>query len=189
MPLSANTRASSIVSTVPLPSSFAPGAGSSGSKAGSASEPRRVSAIAQLLTARVGQRVVMSRDVNPPRIPAPGQDRHDVPHLDRARDAFLGRKRVRVETDAKLRARPLQLVEDPLAAPRRMPRAVDAGSRKCVARAEAREPFVRAAGAVLRRRTATSFSMRASASTAGAPCAPASVFDARSSAVGRCCSM
>jgi hypothetical protein len=39
MPLSANTRASSMVSTVPLPSSFAPGEGSSGSNAGGRTAP------------------------------------------------------------------------------------------------------------------------------------------------------
>src|SRR4030095_2749753 len=103
IPLFANTRASSIVSAVPLPSSLAPGAGFSsvaGSNVGGA-PPGSAGAAAPARCpprppARAGRArlpaaqhhaVVVARDVEPARALA-GQQRHHVAQLDVLRDAL-----------------------------------------------------------------------------------------------------
>ena len=96
------------------------------------------------------QRIVVPADVDAARRAA-GQHRHHVAQLHRPGDAALLRDLVGVERHLQLRARPLQLVEDPL--PRRADPARRGGRvRQRVARAEADERRVERLQAIDRNR-------------------------------------
>ena len=134
--LCANTRASSIVSTVPLPSSLAPGAGlSAASPAGAGRRARGPPGVR-----RAGERVVVAADVDQAAGLA-GQHGHDVAQVHVVRDPPLRRHLVGVEAHLQARARPLHLLENPLA---RGPDALGGRvlPRQRVARAEALELLV-----------------------------------------------
>ena len=175
MPLSANARASSIVSTVPLPSSLAPLASTLGSKSGRVCRsPPACGAgrrgIRLVLAADV-DRVVVAADVDAARR-ASRQDRHHVAQIDLARDAALRRDDVRVEVDAQLLARAAHLLEDPVARRadalrRRLP------DRTSVLRVPKLTSFVSSSLSRSSETDATIFSIRGSASGRGAVCAVA----------------
>ncbi len=118
-PLWLNTRASSIVSAMPLPSSLTPAAavvGASGSalRDDDAVAAPRMPALLPLWPPAMATRVVVAADVDPPRAAA-RQDGHDVARFHVARDAALLGDPVGVEGDLQPRAVALHLVEDPLA--------------------------------------------------------------------------
>ncbi len=162
MPLSANARASSIVNTVPLPSSLAPLASTLASKSGTRlpiaagirARRRRV----RLVLAADVHRIVVAADVDAARR-ASRQNRHHVAQIDLPRDAALRRNDVRVEIDAQLLARAAHLLEDPVA------RGADAARRRFligerVARAEAHQPGQQLLQPLLRHRRDDLFDSR-----------------------------
>ena len=170
MPLWLKTRASSIVSAVPLPSSLTPGARLSSGAFGSAGAAVRASgsrgaappALAAPWPPGRRDRVVVPADVDPPRAPA-GQNRHHVAQLDVARDAALRHHLVGVEADLQLRAVALHLVEDPLRAPRRC-RASSTSVDDSVLRVSKLSSFFRMTPSRSSETVATSFTMRGSRS-------------------------
>ena len=115
-----------------------------------AARPRRARVRAHLAARPEVQRIVVPADVDAARRAA-RQHRHHVAQLHRPGDAALRRDLVGVERHLQLRARPLQLVEDPL--PRRADPARRGGRvRQRVARAEADERGVERLHAIHRNR-------------------------------------